>query len=411
MVMKKFHLKYRFIIPVICSIVFFYCDHTSIVDTEKPIPGDSIINTGLPVISITTDWPFSSLNKAGWQVAQIKLFNNPSVQTDVNPISVQIKGRGNSSWDLYPKKPFNLKFEEKVSMPGLPKDKKWKFLANYRDKTLLRNELAFEISRRTDLRWTPKTAFSEVLTNGTHVGNYQICEDIEISNDKIDIGKNGILFEMDVNYDETWKFKTELCSLPVMIKEPDIDDLKLTELQDYFNALEKVLYSDSFNDAAKGYRKYLNVNSFIDYYLVYELMFCQEPLHPKSVYLVRNDNLKLEMGPVWDFDWFTCAKADGFAIDSSLWYKRLLQDPFFRSTLYQRWEVLMFKLLDINDFIDKKGSSLKVSQKINCDIWGLNDTDYIAINYGSYDDYLSALKDYFNARISWLDNAFKELAK
>ena len=84
---------------------------------------------------------------------------------------MKIRGRGNSTWDM-PKKPYKVKLESKASILGMPADKEWALLANYADKTLLRNVTAMEISRICGFKWTPRMVSVEVYMNGKYEGVY-----------------------------------------------------------------------------------------------------------------------------------------------------------------------------------------------------------------------------------------------
>ena len=99
---------------------------------------------------------------------------------------MKIKGRGNSTWGL-PKKPYKIKFDSKKSLMGFPADKEWVLLANYTDKTQLRNELAFFMGRISSFEYTPRTAFVEVIINGVYNGTYQLTEQLKISKNGLEI--------------------------------------------------------------------------------------------------------------------------------------------------------------------------------------------------------------------------------
>ena len=81
-------------------------------------------------------------------------------EESIEEMEMKIRGRGNSTWALHPKKPYQLKLESKRTLFGMPSDKKWLFLAEYSDKTLIRNRLAFELGRLSTLRWTPSGHFA-----------------------------------------------------------------------------------------------------------------------------------------------------------------------------------------------------------------------------------------------------------
>ena len=111
---------------------------------------------------------------------------------------MKIRGRSNSTWG-HPKKPFQIKLNDKNSFLGMPEDKKWLFLAEYSDKTLLRNRLVFELGRLSSLDWTQSGRFAEVYINDLYNGTYNITQKVEEGKHRVDIGEGRFLLEIDQN--------------------------------------------------------------------------------------------------------------------------------------------------------------------------------------------------------------------
>ena len=150
--------------------------------------------TGLPIIYLTTEDAITS--KEDYVAGTFRL-DGWRHHESIEQMEMKIRGRGNSTWFLHPKKPYQMKLESKRSLFGMPEDKKWLFLAEYSDKTLLRNHLAFELGRRSNLRWSPSGHFAEVFVNGQHDGVYHITEKVEEGANRVDLGDNGFLLEID----------------------------------------------------------------------------------------------------------------------------------------------------------------------------------------------------------------------
>ena len=140
----------------------------------------------------------------------------------------------------------------------MPKHKRWVLLANYLDRTLLRNHVAFHIAMLTDLEWTPRGQHVELILNGEYRGNYYLCEQIKVDENRVNIHEmessdiegealtGGYLMELDNHYDEVNKFKSQIRELPYMFKEPDEDVLTAEQfayMQDYVNDFENALYN------------------------------------------------------------------------------------------------------------------------------------------------------------------------
>jgi len=277
-----------------------------------------IQNTGLPIIIINTPGAKQIDSKTEWiSNTEIKIIL-PDGTIDYEDKQLQIRGRGNSTWG-FPKKPFALKLSKKSKILDMPKHKRWILLANWLDRTLLRNEFSFEISRNTDLAWTPRGKFVEVILNGKHIGNYYICEQIKVDKNRVNIREmlntdiedstktGGYLVELDRNYDEKFKFRSVYKNFPYMFKEPDDEVLQLEQFEyfkNYINTLETLLYSNNWLEN-REYSQYMDLYSFADWRIVNELTMNWEPNHPKSTYLYKDVKGKLTAGPVWDFDWKT----------------------------------------------------------------------------------------------------------
>ena len=99
--------------------------------------------------------------------------------SDLRETPISIRGRGNTTW-TWPKKPYTFKFESRTEVLGMPKHKRWILLANFMDRTLMRNALAFHLSELTSLSWTPKNRYCELILNGKHMGNYLLTEQIRV---------------------------------------------------------------------------------------------------------------------------------------------------------------------------------------------------------------------------------------
>ena len=154
--------------------------------------------TGLPVVYIDTEDKAAITSKEEYVNAVIRVVEDIETRGvgDVFENPVKIKGRGNSTW-TFPKKPYKIKFDEKVSLLGEPADKEWVLLANYPDKTSLRNKTAFEMGRMSSLDYTCRTHFVELVLNGEYCGTYQLGEQLKIAKHRVDVGDDGFLLEVD----------------------------------------------------------------------------------------------------------------------------------------------------------------------------------------------------------------------
>src|SRR5690606_2201507 len=105
---------------------------------------------------------------------------------------------------------------------GMPADKSWALLANYGDQSLLRNEIAFEVSKRLDMGYSPRQQYVELFLNGEFMGNYTLTEHIKEGSDRVAIDEDngGFILEGDgYAYSEPVHFITDQ-NMPITVKFP-----------------------------------------------------------------------------------------------------------------------------------------------------------------------------------------------
>jgi hypothetical protein len=349
--------------------------------------------------------------------------------------STDIKGRGNSTWDM-PKKPYSLKLSKKTSLLGMPEHKRWALLANYSDKTLLRTDVAFKMGEilKDKLGWTSRSQHLQLYMNNQYQGAYQLVEAIKIDANRVDIKEitkknpqRGYILEIDVRAQETFHFTTTKgivvnCSDP----DEDLDELIQGDTQTLFEKIkadvqhvEDVLYSDDFKDSNEGYRKYIDVDSFVDWYLVNEIAKNRDACFNYSVYMYYDSEKgKYCMGPLWDFDIglgndgeTECGNPEGFYIKYSNWISRLFEDPYFVSLLKARWDTKKDDFIALQQYINDRANYLKKSQVHNFKKWDILGQHVWPnkVVTGSYQGELDYLKAWLTNRISWLDTAIDGL--
>jgi hypothetical protein len=361
-------------------------------------------------------------NKVDWvDHADITIFRGNGVITYVGNGS--IRGRGNTTWS-YPKKPYTLKLDKKAEILDMPSDTRWVLLANWMDRTLLRNAVAFEIARLASLAWTPRGEFVELVVNGRHVGNYYLCEKIKADKNRVNIHKlkstdthpdtitGGYLMEIDQNYDRQYKFRSQLMNLPYMFHEPD--DNVLTQQQfDYMRGFVDELERSLMDDAAllsRDYTKMMDVESFIDWWIVNEVVMNGEPSTRKSSYVYKDREGLLTAGPVWDFDYYTFVPEFQvrFLNKWSLYYDRLFRDPAFVAQVKARWSELRPRFDVIPAYTRQLAARLRGSADMNNALWPIN----IRVNGDElmeYDAAVERLIEMFEGRLEWLDKHIAEL--
>lgn len=384
-----------------------------------------IKNTGLPIVCINTPDSAVINSKTEWMSGVSITIYNADESIDYSNDNLQIRGRGNTTWD-YPKKPYALKLDKKAEILGMPKHKRWVLLANWMDRTLLRNEFAFEISRNTGLAWTPRGKFVEVILNGKHIGNYYLCEQIKIDKNRVDIAEmkktdidgdnitGGYLMELDVYYDEVNKFKSEYRDLPYMFKDPDEDVLQPEQfeyLKNYVDSLESHLYSVDWLKN-REYADYLDLNSFADWWFVHELAENSETCWPKSSYMYKDRLGKLTAGPVWDFDYGTfIPNRYYFFSKGAIYINRLLQDPEYVDLVKKRWEIYKPAFIQIPDRIRSEAKQLRYSERFNHSLWPIDSSHINGDELMTFDEAVERMISAYENKLTWFDQQIYLLAK
>lgn len=434
-----------------------------------------VTNSGLPVVVLaqsgggTVEWAEAGINvrekDADWVETDKMTVYNADGSTDVEETACGIRLRGNSTQE-FPKKPFAIKLASKAKVLGMPKHKRWVLLANWMDRTMLRNAVAFEVAHQTEnafadgIGWNPHGYNVEVIMDGRHVGNYYLCEQIKIDGDRVNIqdcyedvleenpnptvADCGYLLEFDDNYDEVNKCHTGR-GLPCMFKDivsDELFDAVKARIEGIEANLEAGNYDAAYND--------LDIHSVIDYFFIQELAFNDEYKHPKSVYMYIDGLGKLTAGPVWDFDWQTfvnydnveaminkygcdtyrCRKGDEWLYGASklaekptwpwqdydyendkpyMWYPLLFKDANFRQAVQERWTIIYPALLTVESKIEELADQNRLSDTFNSVMWPqiqVKSSGTAAFNGDeemTFDEAVASMKQAYRERLNWMN--------
>ena len=272
----------------------------------------------LPVVSVEYEYSDSNLEKFKNKKkidASLSTLNYSG--TNILNADLTVKGRGNSSWTNAPKKSYTLKFNEKQDFLGLGKNKSFALVANYFDKSLLRNISAYELAKNVfkNMMWASGVEPVNLFVNNIYCGVYNATETIKISSSRVgvpdvsdcsdaaDFENYGFILEIDSRMEENLNWYSPK-NVPFNLKEPDGEDLP-EEIQNLIkekvNSVEEKLFSDGFNDSSSEnyYENYLDTDSFVDWWLLEELAKNTDSNFFSSCYMVYNPaDKKFYMGPV-----------------------------------------------------------------------------------------------------------------
>jgi|TARA_B110000967_G_scaffold74157_1_gene76670 spore coat protein CotH len=375
--------------------------------------------TGLPIIHLSTNNYVSIDSKDDYVPGSVTVDGGRGAPSS-NSLAMKIRGRGNSTW-MHPKKPFQMKLNDKAEMLGMPEDKKWLFIAEYSDKTLLRNTITFEMGYMSHLAWTPQRRFAEVFINEEYNGTYNVTQKVEESDNRVALGDTGYLLEIDqlerLDPDDVY-FRTS--EFLINIKEPSIDwnDAEHTYITDLVNDFETALFSANFDAVDIGYANYIDMDSFIDWYLINEITKNVDSVSWSSIYLNVIPGEKIHMGPLWDFDlafgnvdYAESQYPEGWWVRYNPWYERLFQDPAFVAKVKLRFAYFIENETLILNKIDGYAEKLRWAHQENDAKWqtlGL----YVWPNpvvFDTYQEEVDHMKSWYSARMDWLEIALNNL--
>ena len=418
-----------------------------------------ITNTGLPVVVInqSKNGDFDKVYKDFWaQLGGKAPYNqfvdfmirgkdtewveddkitvyNPDGTVDCATTNCGVRLRGNTTKE-YPKKPFAIKLTEKKSMLGMPKHKRWVLLANWLDHSMIRNTVAFDIAHAIEyawrengtigegIPWTPSgknvelVVISQKDNKAYHVGNYFLCEQIKIDENRLNIAdpydiekpgaddytQYGFLIEgvTDDKLDEPSNF-TSSNGIIFQFKD-ELSSTILSQVKTKMNRIESNIVNGNYSAAYDE----LDINSLIDQMLIWELTLNREYGDPSSVYMYIDKVGKLSAGPIWDFDRGTFQNQDNAksygnsdrvkpdnewmywrksSSESYIWYSQLAKDPIFQEKVKKRWEVIKPYLEMIVNQIDYYGQTQAVSYSYDSAMWPTNKADVQAWKSGFKD--------------------------
>ena len=382
--------------------------------------------------------------------------------------NIGIEYRGSSS-QLFDKKSYGFETwdEENEDMDypllGFPEEEDWIFYGPYSDKTLIRNKLIYDLSNQIG-RYASRTKFCELTINNQYMGVYVFMEKLKRDKNRIAIKKlenndldsinisGGYIIKIDKSDDENGEqvyndfnafisnYKPNYATYQSIWfnyeypKPKDIHNEQKQYINSYFDNFEKALSGINFKDSLSGYRKYIDVGSFIDFFILNELSNNLDG-YRLSTYLHKNRNEKLKIGPIWDFNlsfgngnycngdkydtWtykFNETCSDDFWL-IPFWWEKLLEDPYFVNKLKERWNELRKKELSdenifqmIQNYIsilkNESGAVYRNYSKWNVIGKYLWPNNYVGNSYESEIDYLIK---WISKRNNWLDKSINEL--
>ncbi len=412
------------------------------------------LNTGLPSVAFNTANFAEITSTVNFMPASFYVGGGdksvcPYAQSTPLRAAGQVRGRGTVTW-AFDKKGYTIRFDQKQSIFGLASSKDWSLLAVYQDKSLLRNYTAAYISKQLGMPYTMGMYPVDLWMNGKYWGTYILAEKIEVEPARIDIPQYGVETAPDkVGY--LVQFENYIASLPqsqksqwqtrgkgiydpvaneiylkfdvfgeqyVLIERPSPQYMSNAHISYIHSALDgalKALKSGDYNEISK----YIDVQSFVRWYLIEEFMNDPEASFGTNVYLYLPPGGKLTMGPVWSFDGSagnsnSNVDPTGTPLYNHPIFNNLFKTAQAKNMLKTEWARLKPIANNLGSYIDKGAAMLKVSQDLNFKRWNIlskpiGTNPAVVVQANTYSKQVAYLKEYLNKRIPALDGFYSKL--
>ena len=381
-------------------------------------------------------------------------------------IGIEIRGESSQFFDKksYGFETWDSQYNDlDVALIGFPEEEDWILYGPFSDKSLIRNKLIYELSNKMG-RYTTKTEFVELTINYEYKGLYIFMEKLKRDKNRIDISKlenadideelisGGYIIKIDKSdmedgsYTDYNSFQSQFdvfgnengdIRINFNYEYPKPGEIHANQknyIKNYFYEFESSLASNNFKDPINGFRKYIDEDSFIDFFILNELSNNVDG-YRLSTYLQKDRNEKLVIGPIWDFN-LSFGNADycggerydvwcfkfnerclGDYWNVPFWWNRLLEDEKFVDKLKGRWNQLRLNILSDNNIltlIEEQYSFLNNETDIinrNFNKWKIFGiyiwpNSFIGNNYYEEIDFL---KNWIKERTKWLDESINNL--
>lgn len=374
-----------------------------------------------------------------------EVYVNASVSIDgEEQMPASIKYRGNSSYTDFDKAQFRLVFKDetyqkdvKRNLFGMNSGSDWVLYGPFLDRSLIRSKFFLDLSHGL-LPWSPEARYVEVYLNDAYEGLYLAIEAVQVDENRIALYEKGLLsgetaylvWRERVGQEEhpitTYGFENAYTSYELSVHFPGSKRITQAQLdwisQDISN-FERVLYSDAFLDEEKGYRSYINMDSFIDYFLINELAMLSDA-GSLSTPMYKDLKGRLTM-TVWDFNnaldnYYVEKKTDVFYLTEANYFEQMVKDPMFVSKTIDRYAQLRTTTWQddaLMEYIESLESLIAEAHVRNFERFGYTfekqllglTMDAEVRDPSSYEEAIDQLKTTLIQRLDFLDNHLGDL--
>ena len=379
--------------------------------------------TGLPMVWLTTsNREDISVSDLVYE-AKLKIVENARTRGagDVIEANARLKAIGPLSWvsskldgsSQMGKNNYRFTINTAYSVLGDPMNTTWELLSNAKDATMLHTQTGFHLGRISNLHFTPHFHFADLMLNERYFGTYLLGESIDYTNNRTGVESNGFIVKIDASNGRTY-FKTDNLEQPVTIVSPTVfsgdDDYQF--ISNYVRSAESALFGSNFTDATEGWQRYLDMDSFVDWYLINEIAKNLDGDFSAECYMNMKRDGKLRMGPLWKMErsfGYGDSSTSGFVIKNVKWYNRLFQDPAFVAKVKERFTYFYNHKNDILKEIDADVSYLRNAIPENNNKWEVFSGSSADDVRKKYQKEVASMKSWIEKRMDWLNDEISKL--
>lgn len=423
-----------------------------------PVPFTS---SNLPIVKINTSG--QTISSDPKITADMEIINNgvPAINfvndtgnVYTGKIGIEIRGKYSAG---LPQKPYGIETRntsgENLDVPllDMPAENDWVLLANYNDKSFLRNHLAFDIFRKMG-HYAPRVRYCEVVLNDSYQGIYLFGEKIKVDSSRVNISNlkpdensgndmtGGYIIKTDYySSSDSWKSNYSPINYPgasvyFVYHEPASDEITSAQksyIASFIDGLETALYGNDFKNRTTGYKAWLDIQSFVDYFIISEVSRNVDAYKKSRFFYKGKDSKdgKLYSGPNWDYDWawrnltegcsFNKTDGSGWAYRISdckpspvppSWEVKMMSDTSFANKIHKRYFSLRKTILSETELfytIDSAATLLYEAQQrhyLKWPILGINaGTPELGDQPDTFEGDIQKFKDWISTRLAWLD--------
>ena len=405
----------KLIALLLCCISFFACywAETEADPDNLPLDDSMYPYAGLPRLVIETE-DFAGIRDRETEIpSHLQIYGESAPESEVYELTV--RGRGNSSFKM-PKYGMKLEFKDKVKLFGMPKNRDWALVANFGDKTHLRNYMMTRLSEWLGAKYTPRMQFVEVYLNRKYMGLYLLSETVKVGKNRVNIAENDTTFLIEKEdikkYDPPYVL-TDADNY-YHIKSPKNPSAETEELLlDHLNAFEFFMMEQYLHRASE-IKDWIDIDDYVLCYWVQEYSKNEDGNYARSVFFTWKKGEPIHFGPLWDFDLAFGNASREQNKNPEDWYINkyrlnyyIAHNPIVEEAIRDYWnnhretfKALIDSIPVYRSIIEKAIENEYRRWPIirNTENWSLKDP------YDSYDEAVEVMTDWMKKRYRWIDN-------